>query len=256
MAIHGKKRAYNHIDMAQARLMQDMILPKQSKLDELEKKFGVRVISHSEPCDITGGDFWGMEEICCNHIAFYIVDCSGHGFSAALNTFRLHALIEDIDDVYIKLMPANFMSLLNRKMCKLMQPGQFATMLYGVINVDSHVMTFATAGATRPIFISKRGKVKMLEGQGFPLGASKNADFPIQRIKFNKGDRLVLYSDALTEAMNAKGRMFGEEKLMGIFNKNPKSECRQLIKEIMGRQKRYRHGGLQDDLTVNIYCRF
>ncbi len=76
-----------------------------------------------------------------------------------------------------------------------------------------------------------------------------------KKIEFKKGDRLVLYSDAVAETHDHKGKMLGESKLIKLIGQNSKSNCRQLIKKIIQSQKEHRHGELHDDLTLSIYSR-
>lgn len=242
-------------DVEQVRRMFQMMLPKQQVLDDIETRFKLRVSSHFEPCDFTGGDFWGCNPVCDQYIAFYIADCSGHGFTSAINAFRLHSFLEDIEDIYIKLIPYNLISVLNAKMCQVLLPGQFATFFYGVINLDNDTITYASAGAPSPILQNKNGNIKILESSGFPLGVNPDATYSNNKVNFKKSDRLFLYSDAVAETFNKKGVMYGEDKLIKMISENAKNKVPDLISKIVSSQKRYRHGPLHDDLTVSIYQR-
>ncbi len=182
---HSKQKR-QIFDLAQAKHMLELILPKDAVLADIKKRFKMNVSSYFEPCEITGGDFWGCAPICNDHIAFYMADCSGHDFSSALNAFRLHALLEDIDDIYIRLIPANFLSKLNSKMCQLLPPEQFATFFYGVMNISTNQITYASAGSPAPVIIKKDGSIKVLENRGFPLGVTRDADYQGQKNRIQK----------------------------------------------------------------------
>jgi sigma-B regulation protein RsbU (phosphoserine phosphatase) len=244
-----------NFDLDQVKKMRDLMMPGPERISEIETKYSLKLSSYFESCEIMGGDFWGIDPIGCDRIGFYIVDCSGHEVMAALNSFRMHALMGDIDDVYLKLIPSNYLAALNRKLCGLLQPGQFATMFYGVMNLASRHIIYAAAGCTPPILMRKNKEIQLLNCEGHLLGVGKNAEFTNHKISFEKDDRLILYSDALTENINSKEELFGEDRLLKAVNDCADFSSDDMLAEIVSRFKRHRHGDLQDDLTINIYTR-
>ena len=244
-------------ELDQARQMQNLILPKADNIFNIEEKYRIKVSSYFETCDITGGDFWGLEPISRDVIGFYIVDCTGHGVTAALNTFRMHAVIKDIEDIEIKINPDLFLSYLNKKMCGLFSPGQFATMFYGVIDIKNDVLTYSAAASTEPFMIRDECvEIEKLVCTGYLLGVQKSATYEVHETRFYKGDKILLYSDALIENLNLNGEMYGEERLLASASSVP--ECKDgvnLMAKIINQFSDYCRTPLADDLTVNIYAR-
>ncbi len=243
-------------ELNQARQMQDMILPKNINIDHLEKKYGLKISAYFETCDIMGGDFWGTKPISDSLMGFYIIDCTGHGISAALNTFRIHAIMNDIDEVEHDLDAARYLTRLNKKLCELFSPGQFATMFYGIIDIENDKISYSAAATTSPAILSKDGELKLLSGEGYQLGVKKKAHFTIEEVPFKRGDKIILYSDALIENIGIDGQMYGEQRLVEAVKSNTDAkDGGALLARIMHDFNRHRKNKLTDDLTINIYTR-
>ena len=103
---------------------------------------------------------------------------------------------------------------LNRKLSPLLPVGQYATMLYGVIDTAKNKFTFATAATTAPIVGNDDPhQVEFLDGSGIPLGVIDDAVYENREIDFPPGTFLFLYSDALTETVDRKGNALFDEGL-------------------------------------------
>ena len=153
-----------------------------------------------------GGDFWQIFPLSKTRLGFYICDFSGHGVASALNTFRLHALVSQ-NNLHLKT-PALFLKHLNKQMHLLLPRGQFATMFLGILDTRKKTLTYSGAGAPNPIFIRK-GRGRLLASEGLPLGILPNPEYQNSCIELQKGDILLLYSDALIEAPNKNGKRLG-----------------------------------------------
>jgi phosphoserine phosphatase RsbU/P len=183
-------------ELAVAHAMQTDLLPSDDALRNIHQSHGLVITGFSEPSTEIGGDLWFVQPISQHQTAFYTLDIAGHGVTAALNAFRIHAVI---DLEALRNEPVNvFTSWLNRKICQILQPGQFATFLCGVIDTEKNKLFYATAACPAPIHTS--GKLsRALSGEGFPLGIMANATYTEQSVDFNVGDSFFMYSDALTE---------------------------------------------------------
>ncbi len=241
-------------EMEEARTMQMSLLPSQAVLDQLRASHQLDLAFYLEPSSEVGGDIWGMQPISHTELAVYMVDFVGHGMVSALNTFRLHTLLQDKRMFFSS--PKIFLETLNTRLHGMLETGQFATFFYGVINVEDQVLTYASAGA--PPFVLKKGEaVEMVQTSGLPLGVDKKARYENHTLDFAPGDGVFLYSDGLVETPGAKGDFFSEEEILKSFD---------AIKDAHGAQQNVDHlidvfctycagQPLADDLTL-IYCQY
>lgn len=195
-------------DLALARVMQGELLPSATDLAELEQKAGLRISGLFQPAGPIGGDIWGMVPLDEGRVAVYLADFSGHGITAALNTFRLATLIAHMPDQRHR--PAAYLEHLNRQIAGVLPVGQYCTMLYGVLDRRANLFTYAAAAATRPLVVRLVDEViHEGNGKGVPLGVSPSATYEERSLPFPPGSLLFLYSDALTEARPPGGEALG-----------------------------------------------
>ncbi len=190
-------------DLGTARSMQDALLPDRPQLDQITKKYQVAVEYKYESSDELGGDFWGIELVDDSRFLIYIVDFSGHGIAASLNTFRLHSIITNYqkNPKNQAASPAKRLKTLNRDLFRLLPVEQYATMLCGEIDVVANTFTYAAAAATAPVkLMVGTERIEFLDPTGFPLGMIEEATYENHTVPFNKGEMLFLYSDVLTES--------------------------------------------------------
>lgn len=210
------KKYYRRLanDLEEARSMQLALLPNEQLLNRISESHGVEIGNYSESSDELGGDFWGLETLDEDRIVVYIVDFSGHGVSAALNTFRLHSMIaSNLKSRHIKnRYLAKNMESLNRDLFRLLPVEQYATLLCGVIDVKKETFRYVSASSTAPLILnSDTGDITCLDPTGFPLGMIEDATYVEHMVPFKKGDLLFLYSDVFTESPVQNGRMIGDE---------------------------------------------
>lgn len=199
-------------ELATARQMQAAMLPSRKRIGRIEEEYGLRISAHFEPSDELGGDFWGMRRLSRNRLGVFVVDFTGHGVTAAMNTFRLQSLMGDRWDHADN--PAAFLEVLNAALVPLLPSNQFATMLYAVVDVAEGQLTFSAAAATDP-FLGRNGSCDLVrgDGQGLPLGISLNASYDNRSLAFAPGNLLFLYSDALLDPSESDTETLTEERL-------------------------------------------
>jgi phosphoserine phosphatase RsbU/P len=202
-------------EMAAAREMQRALLPPTAELRQLEEKYGLRVAAHFESSSEIGGDFWGVIEAGPRQLGVFCVDFSGHGITAALNTFRMHTLLESLH--HLAADPSAVLSEMNARLSHLLPTGQYATMFYGVIDLAQDSFSFVTAATPRAILRQHPGaELTLLDGSGVPLGITASATYTARQVAFGADALLFLYSDALIEAARPDGTMFDEASLVEV----------------------------------------
>lgn len=205
--------------MKLARDMQLALLPTPEDRATLERRYGIALSSHFESSSELGGDLWGARALDERRFAVFLCDFTGHGVAAALNTFRLHALLAKIDLPGDD--PAETLGAINRLLAGLLPEGQFAAMLYAVIDVAAGQVVYATAGAPRPMVgrpMAGGGGFGLEIGAsvGLPLGVSAGAVYRNRRLDFPPGAFLFLFSDALFEAHDWEGRIIGYQGVVDL----------------------------------------
>ncbi len=238
-------------ELISAQRMQRTLLPSDLMLQNIASKYGVHFAHHFEPSSRLGGDFWEVVPLSDSKLAVYICDFSGHGVSAALNTFRLHALITQMDNISIEI-PASAMTIMNTQLLHLLPRGQFATFFLAVIDLARDRMVYSAAGVPKP-FLIYDDKIQLINADGMPLGISKQAQYHNYQVDFPRGAKLMLYSDALTESPNKDGERLGEEgfsKLVEPFVMRTDSTPRETVSSVMESFFEFAPPPPPDDVTV------
>ena len=170
-------------------------------------------------------------------MSFYCFDFTGHGMGAALNVFRLHALIADHWDPMRQ--PGEMLWSLSTALRRLLGRGQFATMFLCTIDTEAGQMEWASAGAPAPVLMTG-SEFRFLDARGVPLGLSASAEYSDHVEPFPPGSSLLMYSDAITDSPMADGgdQLFGEAGLADA------------VGSLLGR-----HGELRVDHLLDEVCR-
>lgn len=230
-----------------ARAMQFDLLPRPERIDPRLAELGLEVESYFEPSLGIGGDLWGCLDCGGGRISFYSFDFTGHGIGAALNVFRLHALIGDRWSPDQP--PSETLRQLGIALRGLLGRGHFATMFLCTIDCGQGVIEWASAGAPAPLMIVD-GAVRLLDTQGVPLGLSADPHYRDQRDVFPPGAALMIYSDAITDAPREEGDLFGEAGLLALAEETIARTGRAAIADLIdGFQARVRMP-LEDDMTA------
>jgi sigma-B regulation protein RsbU (phosphoserine phosphatase) len=242
-------------ELEMARSTQTMLLPSASALAGLESSHGIGVQAHFEPSSELGGDVWTVNGLDSQRVAIASIDFSGHGVNAALNTFRLHSLLgsNDLDAQE----PADYLRGLNRKLAAVLPSGQYATMFYGIIDLERDMLTFSGAGAPSPVVVDADSEGIVLgDASGVPLGMFGDSTYESRELSFSTGASLLVYSDALTETKHGQGERLGEEGFMNIVRRCLAESPRDaFLIHLLDQWGTSAHRPLKDDLTAVFLTR-
>jgi sigma-B regulation protein RsbU (phosphoserine phosphatase) len=221
-------------ELEAARRVQAELLPTPHQQQQLASAAGLRIGSFAQSSSEIGGDLWGLLPINQQSFAIFLADFAGHGVNAALNTFRLHALIHEYRTLHDD--PAALVTMLNERLSRLLTPGQFATFLYLVVDHGADRLRFVSAGAPPPIVTAGlRAPPTIVEASGVPLGVSRGAQYETCETAFGPDAMLLLYSDGLPEFPDDYGDRIGEAGLLEAIVKS--------------------HPGLTPHETIDRLCR-
>jgi sigma-B regulation protein RsbU (phosphoserine phosphatase) len=252
----SKYQARVNEEMSESRKMLFSLIPKDSKHPRIGQKYNVHLSSVYRPSLELGGDYYGVREVSDDKISIYIWDFSGHGVTSAINTFRLHSLIQNL--MSIRDDPAKFLNRINENLRNMLSVEQYATMFYSVYDTRTDKLTFAAAGSCDPFLISfDNKKVKKLSGEGFPLSVTSEPNYSNHVIDMKNWDTIFLYSDALTETTDVNGNFLDLEGLIIRLVENSEippgtNRAHWLLEHVQNVFNARYASRLVDDLTINV----
>jgi PAS domain S-box-containing protein len=202
------------------------------------------------PMDKVGGDFYDYLHR-DGAIQLFIADVSGHGLHAAFL-----ALITKmaLDSVFERSSPAAVIGAVNSIVCRSTVRNNYVTAFCGSLDTENRILKYCNAGHCSPlVYRKKTGEFIELKTQGKPLGWFKSPEIEEREIPLHPGDRLVLYTDGITECFLPGGELFGDERLQDFIAANsgeaPDAFSDRLIRELKS------HCGAEsfnDDLTLIV----
>lgn len=205
------------------------------------------------PAGKIGGDMYDIITMDDNKTAILIFDVSGHGVPSALICIMAKMLFMH----YIKSgqRPSEIFTSINNDMCNLLKTDRYLTAFLGIIDHSDNTMVYSQAGHVHPlIYHNKTGTISFIQGNSIFIGhtaLSGIATYHDSRLSLEWGDKLVLYTDGLTEAANKKSELYGAQRLSEIVAKYGKYTLDTFIKKITADNKKFRNGRpLRDDFTV------
>jgi len=244
-------------ELGSASRTQMALLPTPQVMAALGDSHGLSLQAHFQPSSATGGDLWGCHEIDQDRIAFYAFDFTGHGLAAALNTFRLHALIHEHRELWAE--PSKLLFRLDGTLSRLLPVGQYSTMFYGVLDLRDGLLTWVGGAAPEPLLLRADGSIERLDTRGLPLGLSKYSapkERPQLTCAMLPGDCLMFHSDGMNEASRPDGELFGDEAVEDLMRTAPRTtEGTRDLEAMMTAFFAQVSAPLDDDLTAVLISR-
>jgi sigma-B regulation protein RsbU (phosphoserine phosphatase) len=214
-------------DLIEARKLQ------QALVRERFRDFGsASVALLLKPSGHVGGDLVGFFRAGPNKVALFAIDVSGHGIASALLTARLAgylsdgspeqniALAHDTDGTFTARPPAEVATRLNMLMIDEMKSDLYFTMILGYVDLTTGRVDIAQCGHPNPVVLRADGGVEFHGNGGLPVGLISDARYDQWHLMLEPGDRLLLYSDGLTECADESGELLDESGLTRIVTDN------------------------------------
>ncbi|HTS60888.1 MAG TPA: SpoIIE family protein phosphatase [Candidatus Acidoferrales bacterium] len=228
-----------------ARTIQQSLLPRKMPHDGWLRAKGSSVASRE-----VGGDYFDVTPVNEKSWSAVVADVSGKGVGSALLASLLQgALITATDHA-----PAlsHRMERLNRFLLDRTGGEKYATVFYCVIHADGQ-LHYVNAAHCAPMVVRAGGDRTELEASGMPVGLVDGAEFAVGERLLAPGDKIVIYSDGVTEAQDTQGRFFGKRRLREIVEARAGAECGAIHDAIHEAVAAFTEGAAQsDDITVLV----
>jgi phosphoserine phosphatase RsbU/P len=211
-------------ELEEARAVQSLMLPAEVLCA------GPITIAHEfHPVDIVGGDFVDYFLMDNGNVGFYVGDVSGKGLPAAMYAALAVGILRSVHKTDQS--PSEILSALNRRLMSRGGLQRHAAIVYGVFDPRTLEMHLASAGMPGPLYFSEKG-CRVLELSGIPPGLFANAEYETLTLKLEPGDSILVCSDGIIEAQNARYDDFGIERLMTVCNESSTASPTELLVRI------------------------
>ncbi len=259
--LQGLYDALDH-DLIEARKLQRSLIREPS-----EQPKGANISLFLRSSGRVGGDLVGSYPISPTMVGVYSIDVSGHGVASALLSARLAGYLSATSpdqnialkknaNGYEAIAPDLAVGRLNELILGEIETEHYFTICLAHMDIATGDATFCQAGHPHPAVQRVDGSVEFVGDGGLPVGLIADASYSVTRINLGQGDRVLLYSDGITECENPKGNFFDEEGLTDALANsasNPKQAFFDILIERLERFAEQAEFG--DDVSAALFER-
>jgi len=213
---------------------------------------GASFASHYRAATEIGGDYFDFLELPDGEMGIAFGDVSGHGLTSGIvMAMAKSALLVQVDT---DPSPKRVLDVLNDIVIRTAPRRILMTFFFGVLDTAAQTLRFSSAGHLDPyVYRAATKKLEPLSAWGFPLGVKRREPFREQTVSFVPGDRLVLYSDGLIEAIDDDGEPFGFERFEQTIAANGHLTADDIKKALLGAVRKFtRNRPPEDDQTLVV----
>ncbi len=232
-------------DLAEALKIQQRLLPQQ-----IPQVDGWEVAVSWQPASGVGGDCFDAIRFRDSRLAISIADVVGKGIPAALLMSNLQAAVRAFASEAVE--PRDLCQQVNRILCGNIAEGRFISFFYCILDAAAGVLTYTNAGHYLPAIVRAGGAVARLDCGGPVLGVLPDAEYEQAEVQLAPGDRIVLFTDGLTEARNGADEEFGERRLLDAAVRHRACSAPALQARLTDAVATFTGGRLQDDATLIV----
>ncbi|MDN5278687.1 MAG: phosphoserine phosphatase RsbU/P [Clostridiales bacterium] len=242
-------------DLEAAGKMQRSLLPEENI-----RRPDFNISWYFEPCATIGGDLLNVVPLSERVTSFFIMDVSGHGIQSAMLAVSAHRMLSAWggENSIIRRpdgLPRTadrVVNELNREFLIQKNNFQYFTMIYGLLDSDENTLSYCRAGHTPLIIQKPSGDIVIKEEGNIPVGLTEDGNYDEYKLALEPGDRIILYSDGITEA-RFEGEFFGEERFYQLVKESSKFEVKKAVDHVVAGVKSWLGDEPPaDDITLMI----
>jgi len=231
-------------ELQRGREIQQSLLPRQ-----IPQLPGFEIAGAWRPARVVSGDYYDVFRLDENRLAICIADVAGKGVSAALLMANVQAAVRAYASESES--PATLCSKVNRLLCDNIATGKFVTFLFGILDGEKRTMEYCNAGHLDPILVT-HGTARTVDASGAVLGVFPDWRYEDNVITLQSGDRLLLFTDGITEAEGPGEQEFGEAKIAACAQENCTKTASELNRLLLTQVDSFCGARFQDDATLLV----
>ena len=233
------------IELNEAREIQRGLMPRR-----MPAVHGFNLASAWQAAHEVSGDYLAAFKVGDSRAALCVADVAGKGFPAALLMSNMQAALKSLTSESTS--PSELCVKLNRLMCGNTPLRKFISCFYGDLDVLKRTLTFTNAGHNPPILMRRDGECIHLDDGGPVIGAFTDSNYTQREIKFYEGDKLLLFTDGVTEARNAAGEEFGDDRLQECVRAYSGRNAAELRTMILNEVTQFCSDDFDDDAALMV----
>jgi len=232
-------------EIAEAKAIQEKLLPR-----EIPQMPGYEIASAWQSARLVGGDYFDILPLDEKTLGFCIADVAGKGMPAALLMSNLQAAVRGLASLSVT--PDLLCRRLNSIVYRNTESDRFITFFYAQLDGPARRLAYVNAGHNAPFVLRADGSHDRLRDGGAVLGVFASPDYELGSAQLSPGDRVVLFTDGVTEACNAAGEEFGEARLLRLLEDHRALSADKLQAKILAAAGEFSGGRWQDDATLLV----
>ncbi|MGB6458912.1 MAG: SpoIIE family protein phosphatase [Candidatus Acidiferrum sp.] len=232
-------------EVGEARSIQQGLLPKI-----IPQQPGYEISGAWQPAQSVGGDYYDVLAFDDATFGLCIADVAGKGLPAALLMSNLQAAVRGLASPALP--PDGLCARLNSLVCHNTGNDRFITFFYAQLDGPARFLRYTNAGHNPPIVLHRDGSHERLHAGGGVLGVFPNQKFTTGTAQLAPGDRVILFTDGVTEASEAGGEEFGEERLLHVLREHHAEAAGSLQDKILAVAGEFSRGHWHDDATLLV----
>jgi sigma-B regulation protein RsbU (phosphoserine phosphatase) len=232
-------------EIAEAKAIQEKLLPR-----EIPQLPGYEIVSAWQSAGIVGGDYFDILPLDEDTFGICIADVAGKGMPAALLMSNLQAAVRGLSSLSVP--PHQLCSRLNSLVFRNTASDRFITFFYAQLDGATRRLQYVNAGHNPPFVVRRDGSHERLREGGGVLGVFASQNYELGSIVLAPGDRVVLFTDGVTEACDPGGEEFGETRLRLLLEKHRALPAGELQAKILGAVAEFSRGHGTDDATLLV----
>ena len=240
--VRSSQRISDH-EREDAQQLQTRIVPQRHL-----SAAGVELFGDCIPAGVVGGDYFGVWQPTADSLHFCVADVSGKGTPGALIAAMLYASVTTLSSSSNS--PDLILNSVEAILRDQLGEGHYVTIFYGVLDLKTRVLDFVNAGHCPPILRRGNGAIESLEPTRPVLGLMLEATSRSERLALSAGDRLLLYTDGVTEAASDSGEEFGAARLAALMQDSQEQSLPQQYAHILEQVRQHALGNFTDDATL------
>jgi sigma-B regulation protein RsbU (phosphoserine phosphatase) len=210
------------------------------------------VSAQTVPSRYVGGDYYDFVVIDDRWLVLVVADVSGKGIPASILTATLQAAVRSNADAQTD--PVQMLYRLNALLFRNTSPEEFATLFYGVVDMEGGTLRYANAGHDFPLVVNGDG-VRELGNSGIVLGCLEEFEYGDDVCAIPDGGVVAIYTDGVTDCESPDGEAYGSERLKRVLESNVSGSARSICQAVVHDVQRFGDSRSVDDLTLVVLKR-